>query len=233
MSQLDFSVSGPALKKRRIVKSAPKSRTKKLWTSGTIGKPMPFPTRMVAKLRYCETVAIQTAVTNQGAVFYSCNSIYDPYKSGAGHQPYGHDTYSTIYNHYTVLKSKCKFQMTQSSAVLQANTYGGTIEDDTSPASLSFDAWRERPNCKEHMLVINAGAEQRPLTLYWDRNKRFPKQDTYLALSAPFGADPAEQEYFMLVAQSASVGLSLGTVYVSVEIEYTCEFYELKDLGSS
>jgi len=199
---------------------------------GTVGKPMPFPTRMVGTLRYAETVAVQSSVTPISWCHYSCNSIYDPYRTGAGHQPYGHDTYATIYNQYTVLKSRMKVQFSQNNSVLTSFTYGAVIEDDiaTTPG---YDTWRERPTAKSHPLVINAGIEQKPLTLYWDRNKRFPGQDTYLQLSAPFGSSPNEEEFFVLIAQSQTSGTNLGTVYVSVEIDYFCEFYELKDLGNS
>jgi len=192
---------------------------------------MPFPTRMVATLKYAETIALQTSVTPISWAHYSCNSIYDPYRSGTGHQPYGHDTYATIYNQYTVLKSRMKVQFSQGNSVLSSFTYGCVIEDDTG--SSAYDTWRERPTAKSHQLVINAGVEQKPIIQYWDRNKRFPHQDTYLQLSAPFGSNPNEEEFFVCIAQSQTSGTNLGTVYVSVEIDYFCEFYELKDLGSS
>jgi len=215
-------------KKRRMVKA----RKTGYLGSLTSGIARPFPERTVAKLIYCESVQVADAIQPMRNYFFSCNNIYDPNNTGGGHQPYGHDTYGTIYNHYTVVKSKITFMIAQNTAVLQSMTFGGTITDDAS-GSLGFDNWLERPGVKSKQLQHNAGPGMMPLTLYWDRAKRFPRDDTTYSLSAPMGASPAEQEYFEIDWQTASSGLATGLVYVNVKIEYTVEFYELKDLGGS
>ena len=198
----------------------------------TVGVPRPFPTRMLATLKYTDTIPLQSALVPILSVFYSCNSIYDPYRSGAGHQPYGHDTYATIYNQYTVLRSKCTFQLGQNSAVLNLNSWGGGIADDTATTA-AFDTWTERPTYKVERLQNNAGPGAKPMVLYWNRDRRFPDPDTAQSLSANFGSNPAEEEFFELIAQGAASGVSLGTVFMMITIEYVCEMYEPKDLGSS
>lgn len=231
MSQLDFSLSQPALKKRRLVKTVPTKKTKKQWTKGTVGKPMPFPTRMVAKLRYCETISMLSSLTPLTNINIACNSIYDPNLTGTGHQPYGHDTYATIYNQYTVLKSKITFRVGSYSSNPYI-TWGGGIED-TVGTTATVDTWGERPTYKKRIMTQMGSTAAQPLTLYWDRNQRFPGKDVYRELSAPFGANPSEIEIFNIVAQTNSAGGTLGQVYCFVDVEYTCEFYEIKDLGDS
>ena len=202
--------------------------------NGTVGKPRPFPVRMVATLRYCETITITQSLNTVGNYCFNCNSIQDPNSTGSGHQPYGHDTYQSIYNQYTVLKSKIKVTPTRFSSASNAITWGIGIEDVTT-ASGTYDGWAERPTYSVIASCRGDGSTgSKPISKLWNRAKRFPHEDTYRALSAPFGANPAEVEVFNIVCQTADTATSpLGTVYLFVEIEYTCEFYELKDLGGS
>jgi len=217
-------------KKRRIPL---KKRARVMYpASGTVGRPRPFPIRMVASLRYCTTVSVTNSLTPIGNLNFSCNSIYDPDVSGAGHQPYGHDTYADIYNQYTVLKSRLKVTPTFNGSNTPM-TYGVGIEASTLAAGAN-DVWAERPTyqvrgCNQPYSMLG----QQPLVCYWDRNKRFPHNDTYRDLSAPFGANPTEIEIFNIVVQRADATTALGTVYMFVEIDYLVEMYEPKDLGSS
>ena len=203
-----------------------------MWPAqGTVGKPMPFPIRMVATLRYCSTISITQAVTAIGNTNLCCNSIYDPDLTNLGHQPYGHDTYSTIYNQYTVLKSRLKFTPTYGGPNTSL-TYGVGIEPSTLVAGAN-DVWAERPTykvmgCNQTYSMLG----QKPLIITWERNKRFPQTDTYRDLSAPFGSNPTEIEVFNIVCQRAD-GNALGTVYLFVEIDYVVEMYEPKDLAAS
>jgi len=214
-------------KKRRI----PMAKRAKKWpASGTIGRPRPFPTRMVATLRYVETIAINSAIVSAANTSVACNSIYDPNLTGTGHQPYGHDTYASIYNQYTVLRSTIKITPFQQSANHMA--YGVGIED-APIASISYDTWAEKPTYKAICQRLDGSQAQKPIVLTWDRNKRFPQNDTYRDLSAPFGANPSEIEVFNICLQSAGSGTAIGNNGFFVEVWYTCEFYELKDLGSS
>jgi len=120
----------------------------------------------------------------------------------------------------------------QTGAVLNLYSWGGGIADDTA-TSPSFDTWTERPTYKVERMFNNAGPGAKPMTLYWDRDRRFPDPDTAQSLSANFGSNPAEEEFFELVAQSYASGIALGTVIMLVTVEYLCEMYEPKDLGSS
>jgi len=208
----------------------PKKRPKQYPINGTVGRPQPFPIRMVATLRYCETIAITNSLTNIGNYNWACNSIYDPNLTGTGHQPYGHDTYASIYNQYTVLKAKITFRV--SGNPNQFN-WGGGIEDTLVPSAGLQDLWMERPTYKARIQAPAGAPDNNPITLYWDRAKRFPHEDLYRTVSAPFGANPSEVEVFNIVLQNATSTGVLGTCHVTVQIDYTCEFYELKDLGAS
>ena len=63
----------------------------------------PYPPRMITKMKYCETVSFALGTGFKTARF-NLNSIFDPNRTGVGHQPYGRDQYATIYNRYRVIK---------------------------------------------------------------------------------------------------------------------------------
>jgi len=215
-------------KKRQAYMSSKKAT--KYPINGTVGKPRPFPIRMVTTLKYAETISISSAVVSVFNTNIMCNSIYDPNVTGSGHQPYGHDTYSGLYNQYTVLKSFIK--VTPASTANSMYVYGLGIEDSTT-GSTNFDTWAEKPTYK-----IQAGHQAgmggcKSLTCSWDRNKRFPHGDTYRDLSAPFGANPSEIETFNIIMQAGNTSTAIGTNTFFVEVWYTVECYEPRDLGSS
>ena len=198
--------------------------------NGTVGKPRPFPTRMVVTLRYVETVGLTNSLTGVSSYNICCNSIYDPNLSGTGHQPYGHDTYATIYNQYTVLNSKIKVKPNLGTST-SGLTWAVGIED-TVTSTTAADTWMERPTYVHRKNTTAYSPDAKELSLTWNRAKLFPREDVYRILSAPFGSNPSEIEVFNIVLQSFNAA-ALGTIYFTVEVEYTCELYELQALASS
>lgn len=65
----------------------------------------PFPMTKTYKLRYTENHILSAGISGiiGTTQTYSINDIYDTDLTGAGHQPYGHDTLATIYNRYKVI----------------------------------------------------------------------------------------------------------------------------------
>ena len=215
-------------KKRQAYMAYPKA--KRYPTNGTVGKPKPFPIRMVATLKYATTVSVNSALLPTGNTQIACNSIFDPDLTNIGHQPYGHDTYSGIYNQYTVLKSFIK--ITPCQLANNSQLYGMGIEDGVTTTP-TFDTWAEKPTYKAIAQSRDSMFGQKPITMTWDRNKRFPHNDTYRDLSAAFGANPAEIEVFNIVLQASTSASTIGNNAFFVEVWYTVEMYELQDLGSS
>jgi len=63
------------------------------------------------KLHYGE-INTQTLLTLAGSQYqYNLNSIFDPNRTGAGHQPYGFTQLAALYNRYRVLKVRWKIMM--------------------------------------------------------------------------------------------------------------------------
>lgn len=56
------------------------------------------------KLKYVQRQAFTVPVSGTWDYLWRLNSIFDPDRTGTGHQPYGHDTLNTMYNRYRVWK---------------------------------------------------------------------------------------------------------------------------------
>lgn len=85
------------------------------------------PERALVNMKYCHRLNYFLTAANshyQQAVFRADN-IFDPYRTGTGHQPYGYDQWQTIYKYYTVLRSsisvKCSY--TDNNYVEESNAH--------------------------------------------------------------------------------------------------------------
>lgn len=60
----------------------------------------PIPTRYIARHKYADTFQITAA--GGGVYRFNLNSLFDPNRSGIGHQPYGRDQLAALFNRYRV-----------------------------------------------------------------------------------------------------------------------------------
>lgn len=65
-----------------------------------------FPDKKLVRLRYSTVISLNPAAGSLTSYKFSCNGMYDPDVSGAGHQPMGFDEWMSVYRRYTVLGSK-------------------------------------------------------------------------------------------------------------------------------
>jgi len=189
----------------------------------------PFPLKTVAKLRYGATIRLDPALGASAVHLFRCNSIFDPDFTGVGHQPYGRDTYETIYNHYRVLKSRisCVFLPNGTSSTGHM-VCGIAIKDDPT-VELGFDAIRESKGA--HYKMVADQSQKVTVTHGYNSKKAFPASVS--SLNSNMGTNPAEDYFFQVFTTSANSGIDPSSVDVVVTIEYTALFWELKDLGSS
>lgn len=181
----------------------------------------PFPARARARLRYSTTIDLQPQAAGvPGAYIFRANSIFDPDSSGVGHQPYGHDTYQSIYNHYRVVESSIILSPINNSS----GTLGITITDDTT-VNGNYDTIKEVKGTKMITILNNARAGSVKQT--FQHRQFLANQNT----SAQFGGNPTEQAYFHCWYCSTPTGTP--TMQVVVAIEYLVDMWELKDLGQS
>jgi len=191
----------------------------------------PFPMQNVVKMRYCCVVQLNASAAGSDKWLFYANSIYDPDYTGAGHQPYGHDTWATVYNHYEVQKSRisCTFTSDNNTTTNTATQIVGiAIKDDLTVES-NFDTIREAKGA--HYGLMNVSSKK-TITNGFNMKKMFPRTSSESS-GAQFGANPTEQAIYQVFITGITGAVDPAPTNVMVTIDYTVRVWELKDLGQS
>ena len=216
----------------RFSKSSARAKTngvKRTWPLASRGfGPLfdPFPSKATAILRYSENISLDPTAGVPAPYLFRANSIHDPDFTGTGHQPYGHDTYASIYNHYNVRSAI----ITMTPVAATSGIFGISLADDSSVNS-NYNTIRETKGSRFAVITNGAGPTQ-TVTNYYNVNQWFdlPFQKS---TSASFGASPSEAAVFHCWYEgNTEAGNSASTPFV-ITITYTVDMWELKDLGQS
>lgn len=62
--------------------------------------------KTTSRLRYVDTISIDVSAASIANHVFRCNSVFDPDLTGIGHQPFGYDQHTLLYDRYRVLSSK-------------------------------------------------------------------------------------------------------------------------------
>lgn len=65
----------------------------------------PFGTRWAGRLKYVDRFNMSNALGIYSEILFNLNSLFDPDRTGTGHQPLGFDNLATIFSRYRVLKT--------------------------------------------------------------------------------------------------------------------------------
>lgn len=118
-----------------------------------------FPASLIVPLKYVENVSMDCNSGATNTYLFRLNSLYDPNRSGTGHQPYMFDQLSALYDVYVVTGCKATVTFTTEAPIYMncaihgnkdtltptniqelielKNTRYGAINDQTSPLVLS------------------------------------------------------------------------------------------------
>jgi len=192
----------------------------------------PFAQRYITKMKYCEAISISS--TGPQVYKWNLNSVFDPNRSGVGHQPYGHDQLTPIYNRYRVIS--CSY------VISGVDTAGRYIQIATLPAneeatisSLSVSEIRENPRARYITQAPNASLKMLKgyvnLPSLTGRNKaEYMADDRY---SAAAGNSPQELMVLNVFAQDLADGLNTINTSLNLTLTYTVEWFDPKQLGQS
>lgn len=114
----------------------------------------PVPQRWLSSMKYSDTFNLDTnGSTSVGTYRFRLNSIYDPNLSGGGHQPYGRDTFASLYNRYRVYKCDYVINVASSNAFTVKVAALPSNEADTVTTTTEA---LEKPRCRWIVQAPNA-----------------------------------------------------------------------------
>lgn len=205
-------------------------------TVSLVGKTLnPIPQRMIAKHKYATSVSLPTAGNSWGLHQFNLNSTYDPDRTGSGHQPYGRDTYATLYNKYRVIS--CTWRVATIPQTVQARVVQMAVvpTNQTPTGSASMAEFRELPRCKYIIQQPQApqqfcsGKSYIP-SLMGRTKAQYMADDSY---SANIGSSPSELALLNVFVGTFDDSLVSETFLINVEMEFTVEWFDPNPLPSS
>lgn len=187
----------------------------------------PIAQRYICKMKYADTITTNAT----GDFQFNLNSIFDPNRSGVGHQPYGHDTMQTLYNRYRVIACGWRINFLPSTA-------GVPITVASFPANevITFTTGAEaRENPRTRYVSQAPGATSLTLSgkqylpsLVGRTKAQYMADDRY---QAQMGTSPGELAILNLY--TFNNGDVAAATTLQVLLEYTVEFFDVKHLAQS
>lgn len=196
----------------------------------------PIPARYITKMKYAESFVLTgTGLRTQQM---NLNSLFDPNRSGLGHQPYGFDQLcgpsgSALYNRYRVFKVDYVVVVANDTYNIH---YAVLNSNDASPPIGSVSEARENPRCQYK--CQNPGGTLKTITgsislpsLMGRTKAQYMASDNY---QSQYNTSPSELAVMNIYAQGLNddVGVSMSHT-VNVLLTYHVELFDPHVLDQS
>lgn len=191
----------------------------------------PVAEKTIVRLKYNQTFISDGTLLDYR---FNLNSLYDPDLTSTGHQPYGYDTYATLYNRYRVFKVKAYIGSCTnvSTSVINFTAMANNLTTTQTNPSLAA----EKPGAINKVLTYNQ-------PVFIKRTFHLPSvcgvsPQTYASddrYQAQFGFSPAENLVLHICSSNmATDGAVTGsTQFTNITFIFYCEVFDAIDLGQS
>lgn len=191
-----------------------------------------FPKRIVQKHKYVETVYLTSNSGTFVNYIVSCNGMYDPNLTGAGHQPMYFDQMGVLYDHYCVIGSKCKFTFCPTTVPTGQTRAAAYVNDDGSVTASIIETVSENSLGSRIVAIPPGDNKSRSITLKWSAKKYFPGSTlANVNLQGTTSANPTEASTYVIGFQSDLT--STQEMTITIELEYIAVWSELRDVAPS
>lgn len=190
-----------------------------------------FPSMKRVTMRYGDVQILTTTLGVYNEQLYNMNSIYDPDRTGVGHQAWSYDQWATLYNKYRVINFRYKVQILGGAGNFSLFTVLPT-NGTTAPANGSQVI--ESDLGKYHIV---SGQDGNPVTLKGRLNlarftgkslEAYKADDIY---GANFGANPNEL-MILHVGISRPDATTTNCIY-AIQMEYDVILYDPIEVAQS
>lgn len=205
----------------------------KFW--GTFTRPTVLPNRFKFHTRYVETSMTVTATSGApNAYIFRANGLYDPDATIGGHQPIGFDQFMAMYDHFTVIASKIRVELQNTSSTIPALV---AIEvSDSATIATNFNTLLENGLARWRRIEPQGNARDSCVLTKTYSTRRFFGRAAVLAednLRGTVAADPSEIAFFKVYAMNAMGSTDAAQIRGTVQIDYIAILTEPKLLTGS
>lgn len=203
--------------------------------AGTIQaiKTLTVPDRLKVKLPYHTVVNYTGALGVQDYVF-NLNSIWDPDRTGVGHQPLGRDQWAAFYNRYRVYGVQIRWSFTNKSDV-PANI--ALVGNNDPVMVLGNDAMFEQSHMNKKQVGAKGGIDTKVITKYFTPARitgrplvSYVADDRY---QATMNANPQETIVAHFYCANADGGTNPLAGNATIHITYYVELFDRVNLNWS
>lgn len=213
-----------------------RGRKRMRFTSASVQRPMVrlgqgFPKKILMTHKYSDNFTMTSTASALITQFYSCNGMFKPDQTSAGHQPMLFDQMGAIYDHYCVIGSKIVWRITPQQGSPNASQMGCYINDDTTGTPLTIAGIAEQPT-GQTKIMSPLPVRSMIFVQKWSAKKYFSRNP--LAndeLQGTTAANPVETSNFNLTLTVVNGATMIFQVQVS--ITYIAIWKEVKDLPGS
>lgn len=187
----------------------------------------PVAQRYICKMKYSDTFQLTAA---GGSVYrFNLNSIFDPNRSGVGHQPYGRDQFATLYNRYRVFKATYTLTFFNSTNAVKVAVCPANIEMGAGTVSEIIEnpqsKWGvQMPGGAQKIVkgVVNLAA------LTGRTSAQYMADDRYQALMTE-----SPLEALILNVFGQTIGDTAITIDCAINITYHVELFDRNSIAQS
>lgn len=200
---------------------------------------MGVPNSKLVTLRYNESCVFALNSVASATLHMRANGPFDPYAATGGHQPFGYDTWASLYSNVTVIGAKIRVRFDGGYDSAARPLYVGVHLNDDQIIPTNVVAMLEDPRSRYRVVNTYSGSGKGVATVV---HKFSPKRmfgianvrDNIGTLGSAVTTTPTSAAFFTLFCLLASgTGSSSTNVHAQVWIDYICLFTGRKDIDPS
>lgn len=214
-------------RKKRVVKRKPAAPKVRIGGGAAVSvrvQDTGFPSTMFRKLVYNSAAITLTSTTAEVFYQFNLNSIFDPNRTGAGHQPMGRDQFALLYNTYRVDRADYEITIVNDNTLLPFNYRWGINPSTSGPVAGTSDEtkrWSSGTGGANHSAVSIKGSVN-----LWDAasvsKQRYQSDDLF---SRVMTASPAITPTLQLYMQGFDETTSTAFCF-TFKVIYHTKFWE-------
>lgn len=221
-----YKMPGPRPKgKPRVIRRRRFAKRRVQKTTNVNRSLQPVPSRYICKMKYSTNVATDI----NGQYIFNLNSLYDPDRTGTGHQPYGFDNLALLYNRYRVIS--CGWRISSPTASYRQI---GCIPSNDLGITWDINDMKENPRAKYIIQSTGGGTMtlhgKSYLPALMGRTKtQYMADDNYQAI---VNTSPVENA-LLYITTATNAGDAEPFAQVQVLLEFTVEWFDIKHVVRS